>query len=115
MKKPSASANNGLPSLNLTEESIVLSMFPNLADLLLNPNWDDATAKGKRCLMVFIDDASLRLLVKMEGDFLKFSVPAHSLDDALAAAEKLLATNQVIWEQDVPRPNGGSRKGKKSA
>lgn len=79
----------------------MLSMFPRLSDLLLDPNWDDATSKGKRCLMVFIDDSSVRLLIKMEGDGLKFSLPAHTLDDALAAAEKLLAAGNVIWEQDV--------------
>lgn len=100
MKKPAVSKSNAMPSLALHQESATLSRFPHLADLLLNPNWDDATAKGKRCLMVFIDDSAIRVLVKMEGDGLKTSVPAHGLDDALASLEKLLATNQVIWEQD---------------
>ena len=90
----------------------MLSMFPQLSDLVLNPNWEDLSAKGKRCVMLFIDDQATRLLVKMEGDGLKFSCVAHSVDEVLAVAEKLLATNQVVWEQDVPATNRGPKKRK---
>lgn len=100
MKKPTASKGGSLPSLAIHQESVVLSLFPNLSDLVLNPNWEDLSAKGKRCLMLFIDDSATRLLVKLEGDCLKFSAVAHSVDEVLAVAEKLLTTNQVVWEQD---------------
>jgi len=89
-----------------------LSMFPALSDLVLNPNWDDASAKGKRCVMLFIDDAATRLLVKMEGDALKFSCVAHSVDEVLAVAEKLLVTGQVVWEQDADRKTYQKKKAK---
>ena len=112
MKKPSASKGGGLPSLAIHQESVVLSMFPRLSDLVLDPNWDDLSAKGKRCLMLFIDDTATRMLVKMEGDRLKFSCVAHSVDEVLAVAEKLLETGQVVWEQDAASQPPQKRKGK---
>lgn len=112
VKRPAAAGAPDMPSLALTQESVVLSMFPRLSDLLLNPNWDDASQKGKRCVMLFIDDSATRLLVKMEGDGLKFSTVAHGVDEALAVAEKLLVSGQVVWEQDVPTSARQGRKKK---
>lgn len=110
MKRPEKASAAGLPSLAERQECVTLSRFPCLEDLLCDPNWDDATPKGQRTLMVFIDDTATRILVKLEADCLKFSVPAADLDNALVAAEMLLKTNQVVWEQDRPRPNGGGKK-----
>lgn len=112
MKRPNAPKSGELPSLAVVQESVVLSMFPKLTELVLDPNWDDLTAKGKRCLMLFIDDSATRLLVKMEGDGLKFSCVAHGVDEVLAVAEKLLISGQVVWEQDVTHV-GHQRKKKK--
>lgn len=112
MKRPKTTAPGDLPSLALFQESVVLSMFPSISDLLLNPNWDDASAKGKRCLMLFIDDSATRLLLKMEGDCLKFSCVAHGVDEVLAVAEKLLVTGQVVWEQDTDRKTWQKKKQK---
>ena len=112
VKRPKQTLPGDMPSMAIGQESVTLSMFPYLSDLLLNPNWEDATAKGKRCVMLFIDDSATRLLVKMEGDGLKFSCVAHGLDEVLAVAEKLLATGQVVWEQDHPPHNGGRKKRK---
>lgn len=103
MKRPNAAGPGELPSLAVSQESVVLSMFPQLSDLVLTANWDDLSAKGKRCVMLFIDDQATRLLVKMEGDGLKFSCVAHSVDEVLAVAEKLLVSGQVVWEQDHDR------------
>lgn len=110
LQRPKTTVPGEMPSLAIGQESVVLSLFPRLSDLVLNPNWDDAVAKGKRCVMLFIDDSATRLLVKMEGDCLKFSCVAHSVDEVLAVAEKLLVTGQIVWEQDAP---GGGRGGKK--
>lgn len=112
MKRPKAADPGGLPSLAISQESTVLALFPCLSDLLLDPNWEDLSQKGKRCLMLFIDDTATRVLVKMEGDGLKFSAVAHSVDEVLATAEKLLATNQVVWEQDTPTHAKGQKKRK---
>lgn len=112
MKRPDKVHGDGLPSLAEKQECLTLSRFPCLEDLLCDPNWEDLTPKGQRTLMVFITDQSTRVLVKLESDCLKFSVPAKDLDEALAAAELLLKTGKVVWEQDVPRGPGAAKKKK---
>ena len=62
--------------------------------------------------MLFIDEATVRVLLKLEDMALKTSLAAHTIDDVLAVLEKALATDQVVWEQDVPRQQGGKKKGK---
>lgn len=112
MKKPEAASSAGMPSLALPQECVTLCSFPHLSELLCNPNWDDTSPKGQRTVMLFVDDRATRILVKLEADCLKFSVPATSIDEALSAAELLLRTGKVVWEQDRPQ-GGGSAKKKK--
>lgn len=112
MKRPELASAAGLPSLAERQECVTLSRFLHLEDLLCDPNWEDQTPKGQRTLMVFIDDTSTRILVKLEADCLKFSVPAKDLDEALAAAELLLKNGKVVWEQDRPRGGNGPKKKK---
>jgi hypothetical protein len=112
VKKPEASVKPGLPSLTQRDLSACLSLFPNLNSLLSDPNWSDLSPKGKVCLMLFIDEATVRVLLKLEDMALKTSLAAHTIDDVLAVLEKALATDQVVWEQDVPRQHGGKKKGK---
>lgn len=112
MKRPDKVSSAGLPSLAEKDESLALSMFPHVSDLLLDPNWEDMTPKGKRCLMFFIDETAVRVLVKLEGDCLKCSAVARSFDECLSALEMLLKSGTVVWEQDQPRPQMGRKKGK---
>lgn len=112
MKRPDKVSAAGLPSLATKDESLALSMFPHVEDLLLDPNWDDATPKGKRCLMFFIDESAVRVLLKLEGDCLKCSAVARGFDESLSALEMLLKTGTVVWEQDQPPPQRGRKKGK---
>lgn len=112
MERPKGVSAAGLPSLVERDPSATLSLFPTLNDLLSNPNWADATPKGKICLMVFVDEVSVRVLLKLEQDKLKTSSVGRTLDDALAVLEKLLATNQVIWEQDSGPVQRYPKKGK---
>lgn len=112
MKRPSGVSAAGLPSLVEREPSATLSLFTCLNSLLSLPNWEDGTPKGKICLMVFSAETTVRVLLKLEADCLKASTVGRTLDDALAALEKLLATGQVVWEQDLPRGGGGKKKGK---
>jgi hypothetical protein len=111
VKRPQGVSATGLPSLAPYEPSVSLSLFPHLDSLLLDPNWDDATPKGKRCLMAFVDDYSIRILLKLEADCLKMSCVGRGWDEVLAVAEKLIASDQVVWEQDMPR--GVTQKKKK--
>lgn len=110
MKRPAGVTATGLPSLAQRELSMTLSMYRQLNELLSLPNWDDGTPKGKICLMIFSDDTTVRILLKLEQDKLKTSVVGRTLDDALAALEKMLASGQVIWEQD----SGGSQPRRKN-
>ena len=112
MKRPTGVTAVGLPSLAQREPSVTLSCFPTLNTLLSDPNWDDGAPKGKLCLMVFIDEVSVRVLLKLEQDCLKASTVGRNLDDALTALDQLLVTGQVVWEQDQPRHNGGGKKKK---
>lgn len=112
MERPKGVSANGLPSLAQRDLSVTLSLFPHLNELLSDPNWSDATPKGKLCLMVFVDEVSVRVLLKLEQDKLKTSTVGRTLDDALAVLEKLLVTGQVIWEQDAGYQNGGKKKSK---
>lgn len=110
MKRPDKANAAGLPSLAERVDSITLSRFPTLEDLLCDPNWEDLTPKGKRCLFLFADDTSVRMLFKLEQDCLKFSCVARDLDDVLMTAEQLLKTGNVVWEQDSMPPQRGGKK-----
>lgn len=112
MKRPNGVSAAGLPSLVQREASVCLSLFPTLCDLLTDPNWEDLSPKGKICLMLFIDDTAVRVLLKLEADCLKTSCVGRTVDDALAALDQMLKTGQVIWEQDQARTSGSYKKKK---
>jgi len=112
VERPKAAIGAGLPSLAEREDSVTLSLFPTLNGLLSDPNWPDATLKGKLCLMLFVDETSVRVLLKLEDDKLKTSTAARTIDDVLTALEKMLATGQVVWEQDTGGAYKSRKKGK---
>lgn len=112
MKRPEKASAAGLPSLAERQECITLSRFPNLESLLCDPNWDDLTPKGQRTVMLFVDDQATRILVKLENDCLKFSLAGKDIDECLSAAELLLKSGKVVWEQDRPRESGRAKKKK---
>lgn len=112
MKRPDGVTNAGLPALTPREPSFTLGAFTHLNNLMSDPNWDDGVPKGKICLMVFSDEYTVRVLLKLENSCLKASTVGRTLDDALITLDALLGTGQVVWEQDVPRGGGGKKKGK---
>src|SRR6266536_1496261 len=71
MKRPDGTLGTGLPALTEREHSVTLSLFRNLNELLSDPNWDDGVPKGKICLMVFSDEYTVRVLLKLENSCLK--------------------------------------------
>lgn len=81
--------------------SKVLMKFERLADLLQSSTYDDGTAKGQRCLMLFIDGATVRVLAKVQRPPLKLSSIGRSVDEALAALDALLGAPDVPWECDA--------------
>jgi len=112
MDRPKGVSPGGMPSLVPYAPSVSRARFPTLDSLLFDHNWSDNSLKGKRCLMVFIDEVAMRMLVKLEGDCLKTSCVARSWDELCMVMEKLLKTNQVVWESDAPRQQGQQKKKK---
>lgn len=112
MDRPKGASAAGLPSLMEYNPSVTLSLFKHADELLLDPNWGDATPKGRRCLMAFIDETVIRLLFKLDNDCLKTSCVGPSWDEAWQTFDDLIRTGKLVWEQDVPRGGGGSKKKK---
>lgn len=112
MDRPKGVSGAGLPSLVPYAPSVTLGRFPTLDSLLFDSNWSDNSPKGKRCVMVFIDEVAMRILVKLENDCLKASCVARSWDELLATMEKLLKSGQVVWESDAPRQQQHGKKKK---
>jgi hypothetical protein len=81
-----------------------------LSEFLGSPIWDEGSQLGQRCLMLFVDNASVRVLVKVEQPPLKCSVAGRSVDDAFAGMDAALRSSTVVWEQDVPRPGPVAKK-----
>lgn len=103
MDRPKGASAAGLPSLMEYHPSVTLSLFRHADELLLDPNWGDATPKGRRCLMLFIDESYVRLLFKLDNDCLKTSCVAPSLDEVLATFDALVSGGKLVWEQDAAR------------
>lgn len=92
--------------------SKLLGKLDRLNDLLTCGTWEDLAPKGQRALMVFIDGATVRVLVKVEHPCIKLSAVGRSLDEALVALDALLGASDTPWEADIPRQQTGRRKGK---
>lgn len=112
VERPKGASAAGLPSLMEYNPSVTLSLFPNVDELLLDPNWGDATPKGRRCLMVFVDESSVRLLFKLDNDCLKTSCVAPSWDEVFTTFEGLIKSKKLVWEQDMPRNSPKAKKTK---
>lgn len=110
MKRPVFTAEEGLPALARVEVPKSLTKMPNVAELLIQPAWEDATGKGERMVFSFVSLTSVRLLVKIENPPLKVSVVGRGWDEAWAALEVLLRGDDIPWETDAPRPQKGGRK-----
>lgn len=92
--------------------SKLLGKLDRLNDLLCSGAWDDGALKGQRCLFVFLEGPAVRVMVKVESPCLKVSAVGRDLDDALAALDVLLGSNDVPWESDIPRGEAARRKRK---
>jgi len=112
MKRPVLTAESGDNEPKRVEPPKSLAKLVHVAELLCQPCWDDGVKKGQRCAMVFIEPLAVKLLVKVENPPLKLMVQGRSWDDAWAALETVLRSEDVPWEQDQARDQGGKRKGK---
>lgn len=115
MKKPSVSPRNDTSGLPRVETPKSLSKLPTVAELLVQPAWEDGEGKGERAVFVFVSATLVKLLVKVESPPLKLLVSGRSWDEAWASLEACLRGDDVPWEQDTPRQQQGSKKRKPAA
>lgn len=112
MKRPSAKVQAEGQPLARVEAPKLLSRLPTVADVLVQPAWDDGEGKGERAVFAFVSATLVKLLVKVESPPLKLLVSGRSWDEAWAALEAVLKSDDVPWEQDTPRQAQGQKKRK---
>jgi hypothetical protein len=112
MKRPSLPAGDSLPALTRVDVPKSLTKLPNVAELLIQPAWEDLTGKGERMVFAFLGPTQVRLLIKVECPPLKVSAVGRGWDEAWAALEIMLRGEDVPWEQDAPRDQRGGKKKK---
>lgn len=112
MKRPTVS-DEGEPSLPIRVDTPkMLAKLPTVSELVVQPTWDDGVVKGERAIFVFVEGTLVKLLVKVGNPPLKLMVSARAWDDAWAALEAVLRSEDIPWEQDRPREGGGTKKKK---
>jgi len=112
MKRPEVKAGEALPALGRVEPPKQLRGLPTVAELLVQPAWEDGVGKGDRAVFVFVSSTLVKLLVKIENPPIKLLVSGRSWDEAWAALETILRTDDVPWEQDTPREGQAKKKRK---
>lgn len=112
MKRPILKAEVEEGAIARVDPPKSLAKLTHVAELLCQPQWEDGSRKGQRCAMVFIEPLTFKILVKVENPPLKLMVSGRSWDDAWAALEAVLRSDDVPWEQDAPRDGGGKKRGK---
>jgi hypothetical protein len=112
MKRPEVRAQGDGQALARVEAPKLLSKLPTIAELLVQPAWEDGVGKGERAVFVFVSATLVKLLVKVENPPLKMMVSGRSWDEAWAALEAILRGDDQPWEQDAPREEKGGKKKK---
>lgn len=110
VKKPTIGAEGDDLSAFGIQSSKLLVKHALVNDFLTAGTWEDLSPKGQRCLMMFVEGATVRVLIKVENPPLKLSVVGRSIDEALAALDAVLTTGDTPWEQDIPRQSPPRRK-----
>lgn len=93
-------------------QSKSLARYSELNSLVCGGTWDGGEPRGKRCLMVFIEGGTVRILVKVEHPPLKLSAVGRDLDESLGALDALLKGSDIPWEQDTTQQVNGRGKRK---
>jgi len=92
--------------------SKLLGKLDRVNDVLTSGAWEDNAVKGQRCLMLFIEGGTVKVLLKVEHPCLKLSAAGRSIDEALVALDALLGAAETPWEADIPRDKKGAKKGR---
>jgi len=112
MKRPEVKAQGEAQALARVEVPKLLSKLPTVAELLVQPAWEDGVGKGERAVFVFVSSTLVKLLVKVENPPLKMLVSGRGWDEAWASLEAILKGDDQPWEQDAPRDDRGAKKKK---
>lgn len=110
MKNPTAEKNANDDGGAPWECPEILKKLKGVGDLLCNPSCDDGVSKGERTMWVGFSGPIVKVLVTLKGLKLKAMVTGRSLDEALAAWEALLKSDQVPWEQYTEDYGRGQKK-----
>lgn len=100
MKVPSVKVPAADGSLARVEPPKLLAKLPLLSEVVVQPSWDEGVPKGERGLFVFVSSTLVKLLLKIENPPLKLMVSGRGWDEAFAALEAVLRSDDVPWEQD---------------
>jgi len=112
MKMPIAPTGPG-PGDPPPDHPKLLAKLPRCAEFFAAPTWDDGTTyKGERTVWVCVSRSSVKLLVKVENPPLKMMVSGRTWDDAWAALELALKSDNPPWEWPEPTPEKGAKKKK---
>lgn len=110
MKKPTLRVQESGESFARVESPKMLAKLPTISEVVVQPSWEDGETKGERALLVFVSATLVKLLVKLERPPVKLMVQGRSWDEAWAALELVLRSEDVPWEQDAPRDQGRRKK-----
>ena len=88
----------------------LLAKLPTVVEVLVQPSWEGGEGKGERAVFAFVSGTLVKLLLKIESPPLKLMVQGRSWDEAWAALEATLRSQDIPWEQDTPRQQQGRKK-----
>jgi len=104
LRKPVVRQPGGLPVLSA--DSPLAKSYPALFAFLTEGEWEDGTARETGTAMLMFGDGLLKLwLHDRNGAGSTAWASGEALEDALAAADDLIASGKGEWRQDrVKRP-----------
>jgi hypothetical protein len=107
LKRPVVREAGGLPCVSAA--SPLARSYPALFAFVTETTWDDGTVREPGTFMVMSGDGLLKLwLHDREGSGRSAWAAGEALEDALAAADDMIATGSGEWRVD--RPKGQARK-----
>jgi len=112
LRKPVPKIADPNAEVERVEVPKLLAKLPSVAELLVQPVWDDKDKKGDRTVWICCSRTLVKLLFKVEHPPLKLMVTGRTWDEAWAAAEALFRGDDVPWEQEEEREQTAKKKRK---
>lgn len=95
----------------VAEPSTLFKKLAAFGDWLVNPCWEGSSdPKGERSIWMVTGGTFTKLLLKVEALGIKMMVQGRSVDEAFAAAELALKSENPPWEfPPPPKPKGAKK------